>query len=66
MKVKNREGLQNFQARADSILASLSPEQEAQLKDRACSPGLPILVAAKCKELEPLRIILAGLYMINI
>ena len=36
LKVKNMEGLQNVQARADSILASLSQEQKAQLKDRAC------------------------------
>ena len=39
LKVKNVEGLQNVQARADAILASLSQEQKAQMKDRACSLG---------------------------
>ena len=65
LKVKNIEGLQNVQARADSILASLSQEQKAQLKDRACSLGLPVAVASKCKELEALRIVLAALYMLD-
>ena len=41
LQVKNQEGLQNVQAHADSILASLRQEQKAQLKDRACSLGLP-------------------------
>ena len=66
LKVKNLEGLQNVQARADSILASLSEEQKTQLKDRVCSLGLPFAVAAKCKDLEALRIILAALYMLDI
>ena len=65
LKVKNMEGLQNVQARADSILASLSQEQKAQLKDRACSRGSPFSVAAKCKDVEALRIILAALYMLD-
>ena len=65
LKVKNLEGLQNVQARADSILASLSEEQKTQLKDRVCSLGLPFAVAAKCKDLEALRIILAALYMLD-
>ena len=59
------EGLQNVQARADSILASLSQEQKAQLEDRACSLGLPFAVAAKCNDIEALRIILAALYMLD-
>ena len=65
LKVKNMEGLQNVQARADSILSSLSQEQKAQLKDRACSRGSPFSVAAKCKDVEALRIILAALYMLD-
>ena len=56
-------GTSECSARADSILASLSQEQKAQLKDRACSLGLPFAVAAK--DIEALRIVLAALYMLD-
>ena len=62
--VRNEGGLQNVQARADSILASFGQEQKAQLKDRACSLGLPTAVTANCKDFEVPRIILGGLSLL--
>ena len=65
LKVKNMEGLQSVQSRADTILAGLSLEERTGLRDRACSLGLPVSVAMKLKDLERLRVVLSALYMLD-
>ena len=65
LKVKNMEGLQSVQSRADTILAGLSLEERTGLRDRACSLGLPVSVAMKLKDLECLRVVLSALYMLD-
>ena len=65
LKVKNMEGLQPVQSRADTILVGLSLEERTGLRDRACSLGLPVSVAMKLKDLECLRVVLSALYMLD-